>query len=138
LAKNKDRAHRYEQTYNILNFNNKLQGLENRPDYPKEKPWYFRAGKDTQVNYNIISNIDQSEHHFQPPEKRPEPTEQERVRGKAIKVAAQRDYNVVTNRYLEHHDEKMDANVDILRTEAAKQYWSTHEYDPIAVTYVDK
>lgn len=53
-------------------------------------------------------------------------------------MAPQRDYNVVTNRYLEHHDEKMDANVDIMRTEAAKQYWQTHEYDPIAITYFDK
>ena len=64
LAQNKDRALRYEQTYNILNFNNKLAGLENRPDYPKEKPWYYRPGKDTIVNYNIISNIDMQDHHF--------------------------------------------------------------------------
>ena len=77
LAQNKDKALRYEQTYNILNFNNKLAGLENRPDYPKEKPWYYRPGKDTIVNYNIISNIDMKDHHFQPPEKRPEPTEQD-------------------------------------------------------------
>ena len=77
LAQNKDRALRYEQTYNILNFDNKLKGLENRPDYPKEKPWYYRPGKDTIVNYNIISNIDMRDHHFQPPEKRPEPTEQD-------------------------------------------------------------
>lgn len=64
LAQNKDRSLRYEQTYNILNFSNKLQGLESRPDYPKEKPWYFRPGKDTIANYNIISNIDMKEHHF--------------------------------------------------------------------------
>lgn len=138
LAHNKDNALRYEQTYNILNFDNKLKGLENRPDYPKEKPWYFRPGKDTIVNYNIISNIDMKDHHFQPPEKRPEPTEQERVRGKAMKQERQRDYNVVTNRYLEHHDEKMQVNEDILRTEAAKTYWKTREFDPISVKYVDQ
>lgn len=28
LAKNKDNALRYEQTYNVLNFENKLAGLE--------------------------------------------------------------------------------------------------------------
>ena len=137
LAQNKDRSLRYEQTYNILNFQNKLQGLEGRPDYPKEKPWYFRPGKDTIVNYNIISNIDQKDHHFQPPEKRPEPTEQDRIRGKAIKNAPQRDYNVVTNRYLEHHDQKMEVNDQVNRAEAAKTYWKTREYDPISVTYVD-
>ena len=47
LAKNKDRALRYEQTYNILNFESKMKVLEQRPDYPKEKAWYFRPGKDT-------------------------------------------------------------------------------------------
>ena len=49
--------------------------MENREDYPKEKPWYFRPGKDTFVDYNIISNVDQKEHHFAAPEKRPEATE---------------------------------------------------------------
>jgi hypothetical protein len=57
LAKNKDRALRYEQTYNVLNFENKLGGLENRPDYPKEKPWYYRPERDSLVDYNIISNF---------------------------------------------------------------------------------
>jgi hypothetical protein len=28
-------------------------------------------------SYNIISNVDMKDHHFQPPDKRPEPTEQE-------------------------------------------------------------
>ena len=63
---------RYEQTYNILNFENKLIGLENRQDHPKEKPWYFRPGKDTLQDHNIISNIDMKDHHFAAPNKRPE------------------------------------------------------------------
>ena len=71
LAKNRDRALRYEQTYNILNFDNKLKGLEHRENFPKDKPWYFRPDKDTLVDYNIISNISMQDHHFQPPHKRP-------------------------------------------------------------------
>jgi len=55
LAKNKDNALRYEQTYNVINFENKLAGLEHRPDYPKEKPWYFRPDRDSLVDYNIIT-----------------------------------------------------------------------------------
>jgi hypothetical protein len=62
---------RYEQTFDIINFDNKLKGLENRPDYPKDKPWYFRPGKDTHVDYNILSNIPMTEHHYDAPEKRP-------------------------------------------------------------------
>ena len=52
-------------------------------------------------------------------------------------MPSQRDYNVVTNRYLEHHDEKMQVNEDILRNEAAKTYWRTREFDPVVGSYVD-
>ena len=45
---------------------------------------------------------------------------------------------MVTNRYLEHHEEKVNANQDILRAEAAKVYWKTREFDPIQVSYIDK
>ena len=44
----------------------------------------------------------------------------------------------MTNRYLEHHDDKMQLNDEILRTEAARTYWKTREFDPIAVTLVDE
>jgi hypothetical protein len=57
LAKNKDRSLRYEQTYNVINFENKLKGLEDRPDYPKERPWYFRQKPETNADYNILSNL---------------------------------------------------------------------------------
>jgi len=57
IASNKDRALRYEQTFDIINFDNKLKGLEEKPDYPKEKPWYFKPDKDTKVDYNIVSNV---------------------------------------------------------------------------------
>lgn len=87
LASNRDRQLRYEQTYNILNFENKLKGLEQREDYPKEKPWYFRPEKDSLADYNIISNVDLSKHHFDAPEKRPPPATEELVKGKSIKQA---------------------------------------------------
>lgn len=69
---------RYEQTFNVINFNNKLQGLENKPDYPKEKPWYFRPDKDTNANYNILSNVALADHHYDAPSKRP-PADEEIV-----------------------------------------------------------
>ena len=55
-----------------------------------------------------------------------------------MKVAAQRDYNVVTNRYLEHHDEKSNLNDEILRAEAAKQYWKQRDFDLVSGSYVDE
>lgn len=55
----------------MLNFENKLAGLENRPDYPKEKPWYYRPERDSLVDYNIVSNISLANHHYDAPNKRP-------------------------------------------------------------------
>ena len=78
LAKNKDRSLRYEQTYNVINFENKLKGLEDRPDYPKEKPWYFRQRGETNADYNILSNLPLQEHHYAAPDKRP-PAPEEKV-----------------------------------------------------------
>lgn len=46
--------------------------MENRPDYPKEKPWYFRPERDSLVDYNIVSNYSLKDHHYDAPEKRPE------------------------------------------------------------------
>jgi hypothetical protein len=71
LASNKDRALRYEQTYNVLNFENKLAGLEDRPDYPKEKPWYFKGRSERDVDYNIVTNYSLEDHYFDAPENRP-------------------------------------------------------------------
>ena len=50
---------------------NKLKGLENHPDYPKEKPWYFRPQRDTNTDYNILSNMSVKDHFYDAPDKRP-------------------------------------------------------------------
>lgn len=114
-----------------------MKGLEQRPDYPKEKTWYFRPGKDTNADYNIISNIDMKQHHFAAPENRPDLNEPERVRGKAVKATGLREYNIVTNRYLEMHDLKEKTNVDIQRAEAALAFWKTHDYDHVTGKFYD-
>ena len=49
-----------------------------------------------------------------------------------------KDYNIVSNKYLEHHDQKVQADEDILRAEAAQRYWKTHDFDPITCKYYDE
>lgn len=44
---------------------------------------------------------------------------------------------MISNRYLEHHDEKMQVNQEINKVEAAKAFWKTREFDPVAIAYVD-
>lgn len=31
----------------------------------------------------------------------------------------------------------MQVNDDVMRTEAAKTYWKTRDFDPVAISYVD-
>ena len=59
------------------------------------------------------------------------------MRGKKIDLPALREYNVVTNRYLDHHDEKMQANQDIQRLEAAKAFWEKNNFNSLNGCYFD-
>jgi hypothetical protein len=49
-----------------------------------------------------------------------------------------KNYNIVTNQYLEHHDSKLVADEQVLRAEAAKKYWKTHNFDVINCQYYDQ
>ena len=42
-----------------------------------------------------------------------------------------RDFNIISNRYMEHHDEKEQVNLDIARMEAANEYWKRNDYDMV-------
>ena len=138
IAKNKDRSLRYEQTYNVVNFENKLKGLEDRPDYPKEKPWYFRSRAGTNADYNILSNIPLQEHHFAAPEKRPPAKEEKKEKIKKMTTTGLRDYNIITGRYLEYHEDKLKADQEIQRAEAAHKYWQKHDFDPLLCRNYDE
>lgn len=106
LAKNKDRALRYEQTFNIINFDDKLKGLESHPDYPKTKSEVKnKKGGQSYTDYNILSNMNYQEHHYLPPDQRPK-IKQEVTKEKKTTTTGLRDYNIVTNRYLELNDAK--------------------------------
>ena len=136
LAANKDRALRYEQTYNVINFENKLAGLEDRADYPKEKPWYFRPDRDSLVDYNIVTNYSLQDHYFDAPDKRPE-CKPFVVKTKPNYRKDMKDYDIVSNKYKEHHDAKIIADEQIGRGDAAKKYWKTHEFDIVNCKYYE-
>lgn len=139
LAKNQDRALRYEQTFNIINLDNKLRGLESLPNYPVEKlPNYKdrKLGNTTNTDYNIISCLDLADHHFLPPEKRPAKAEP-KPRTFKLNTVEYRDYNIITNRYFEDHETKALIDAESYKQEAAREYWKTHDFDPVKCEFVD-
>lgn len=49
-----------------------------------------------------------------------------------------KNYNIVSNKYLENHDTKIVDDDKILRNEAAIKYWKTHDFDVVNCKYYDK
>ena len=140
LAKNQDRALRYEQTFNVINLESKLRGLEGLPGYPEVKlPNYKnrKLGNTTNTEYNIISGLDFADHHYLPPEKRPKKPEP-KPRKYKINTVEYRDYNIITNRYFQDHEAKADADKEIYKQNAAREYWKTHDFDPVKCNFVDE
>eukprot|EP00343_Euplotes_focardii_P002620 CAMPEP_0205806106 /NCGR_PEP_ID=MMETSP0205-20121125/9532_1 /ASSEMBLY_ACC=CAM_ASM_000278 /TAXON_ID=36767 /ORGANISM="Euplotes focardii, Strain TN1" /LENGTH=267 /DNA_ID=CAMNT_0053078397 /DNA_START=111 /DNA_END=915 /DNA_ORIENTATION=- len=139
LAKNKDRALRYEQTFDVINFDDKLKGLENQEGYPKPKAKDKNVvgGTKTFTDYNIISNLGFDKHHHLPPNERPAAPEEANKIDKKVTTTGLRDYNIISNRYLELHDEKIVVDKDIDRLNAAKKYWKINEFNPVSIEYYD-
>jgi hypothetical protein len=72
VAKNADDKLRIEQSYNIINLHDKLKGMEDHPNYPKEKTQRIKKNLETsKADYNILSNIGLDKHNYLKPEFRP-------------------------------------------------------------------
>ena len=59
IIKNQDKQLKVEQTFNIINLQDRLKGFENHPDYPKQKDLINKRKKINYnlKNYNILSNL---------------------------------------------------------------------------------
>lgn len=44
---------------------------------------------------------------------------------------------MISNKYKEFDTEKVKADFEIQKLNAAKNYWKTHNYDPLLVKYID-
>ena len=72
ITTGRDQQLRWEQTFNVLNFKDKLSGIESARDYPRKdlvkkfRPYVNTTG----ANFNILSNKLHSKHHYLPPNRR--------------------------------------------------------------------
>jgi hypothetical protein len=138
VVKNYDHALKLEQYYNVINLQDKLKGLESHQSYPKAHTETIRKNLEvSKSNYNIVSNINLSQHHFEKPENRPQ-VEESKIGNRRYYKAAHSDYNNVYNRYLNNHDEKIRAERETQQLEAAVKFWQQNNYDPIRMKYIDE
>ena len=138
-----------ESTYNVINLQNKLKGL----NYSEDKYLKSKIQKNNSIMnkyyykpYNIISNNSFKVQHYLPPELRgtlpgPEtstegivPTKKKRnyYNDKYIK-----DYDIINNRYKLFHKEKESTEKEIQTLTAAKKIQSLRTYDIIKRKFVN-
>lgn len=48
-----------------------------------------------------------------------------------------RDYDILSNKYKEYHEEKIKTDLDLHRYEAAKKYWKRNEFNPVLSKFND-
>ena len=152
IAVNYDKELRVIQTYDIINLQDRLKGFENHPDYPVIKSMNPKNKKNnslsTKQNYNILSNINLSQHHYDKPENRPIDNEKDKEKDniknregkymKRINLKQYKDYNILSNKYKRFDKEKKDVDTQMKIVESSKKYFQTRDYDAIKGVYVDE
>ena len=125
-----DNSLRYQQTYDIINLKDKFKGFENHPDYPFPKAIPNNKINPSLTNtksFNILSNKNLYEHNNIPYEKRPLPnTKNESIKTLPTKAANFKDYNIISNKYKQHNDEKEQLDKEIAYLTATDQRISIH------------
>eukprot|EP00747_Dinoflagellata_sp_TGD_P164192 gnl/TRDRNA2_/TRDRNA2_183756_c0_seq1.p1 gnl/TRDRNA2_/TRDRNA2_183756_c0~~gnl/TRDRNA2_/TRDRNA2_183756_c0_seq1.p1 ORF type:complete len:580 (-),score=86.22 gnl/TRDRNA2_/TRDRNA2_183756_c0_seq1:215-1954(-) len=131
-----------EQPFHIINHASKIEAI-----YPDQDP--MKVGKNkrkkegrsgsfptTTLDYNILSNLPMDVHHWAKPEDRPHCAE--RI-GKQRQVPnfLVKDYNIVTNRYLDDHEEKITRDKDLNLLEATQKYMKSNRLDPVTQQFAD-
>ena len=102
IATNLDNQLKYEQTFNIINLQDRLKGFEKHPNYPVQKN-FTNKKKVMDIyakNYNIISNLPLNEHHYDKPENRPKCNDAEinnNIKRKlTYNYGHEKDFNIIT------------------------------------------
>ena len=142
ITKNYDEELRVMQTYDIINLQDRLKVFNGHPDYPTLKNEYpkFKKINPTKQNYNIISNLNLSQHHYDKPENRPTNTNiKSRINNhiKKVNFRQYKDYNIISNKYKYYDKEKKDIDHELKIIEASKKYYKSRDYDAIRGVYVD-
>ncbi|KAA0166085.1 hypothetical protein FNF31_01034 [Cafeteria roenbergensis] len=95
----------------------------------------------SRVGFNIISNEPLANHHFDRPDRRPRGGDSGvgggGARAHVAHASMDRDFDVVTGRYLADHEAKAARDEDIARRRAADRWWQTRDFDPVRQRFYD-
>ena len=121
LSFNYDKCLNNMQTYNIINLENRLKSLNYDPkNYNKNG--IFKKFSDSNVDYNIISNLSKELHNNKSSENITEiKKEKENYNQYKINLNIYKDYDIISNKYKEFDKEKQEIDNEINRLIAAKK-----------------
>jgi len=115
------------QQYNIVNHTDKLHGVAE----PKRTPSWAPGGSGEQtqagrsgtyptslVDYNIVSNLSTDVHHWTRPQDRPHITGKTPGKAREMPAWTQKDFHLISNRYLENHDSRTNRDRQLNLLEA--------------------
>ena len=145
IIKNQDKQLKVEQTFNIINLQDRLKGFEQHPDYPKPKDLINKRKKINYdlKNYNILSNLPLTVHHFDRPENRPKIQETEKkdtkINQKPFRMSNQeRDYDIISAKYKCYNDEKVNLDKELSKLQTAKIFYKNNDYNPVKGVYFNQ
>lgn len=130
-----DRAARREAPHDLITHRARLPGGgEEPPNAEAEEERYKPQGN---TDFNVISNLHLSEHHFAPPERRPPPPAEAAAQQSLAARVETREFDILSNRYFREHEGKSAAESERELAEASRRYWKTHTYDCVRGEYCD-
>ncbi|CAE7466199.1 unnamed protein product, partial [Symbiodinium sp. CCMP2456] len=136
-----------EQPFDILNQESKLEKLAPGKD-PARLGGHGTIGtkertKDgrghfpqTAVDYNILSNMPFQQHHWAKHDERPRLKEKS-PRVRKVPAFLCKDFDIINNRYLDNHSEKLRQEKHVNLLEATDKHMTRNAYDPLAGKFID-
>jgi len=119
-----------EQPFNIISHESHLEsiapGMDPEMRYTEGPP--FRPPNN--LDFNIVSNLPLEQHHWEKPGARPQFVEKVR-RTRKIPACLVKDYNIVSNRYLQDHDAKIVRDKRAYLLEGVAKYNAVNRLHPI-------
>lgn len=126
---------RKEAPYDLITHERKFEALVPEALDPAKPKELKCPVPDTAVDYNIISNLRFDAHHWAHPQKRPIP--KDRVpKARMVPALLHKDFNILTNRYLEHHEEKVERDRELNLLEAAEKM-RQQPFNPLSQKFCD-
>merc|ERR1719491_2614350 len=89
------------------------------------------------MDYNVISNLPFDVHHWAKPDRRPRCVQRTAPRQRSVPAHEVKDFNIVSNRYVDGHEakSKRDRRMDLL--EATYKDAVHNRYNPVTQQYND-